>query len=252
MTASASASARKTLTIGRLGTSPKTLHRKAMEKAAAAPAPEDGGIEALFPQAEADSTGSSPDGAARPLSDDASAEPAPAPTFAALTPDTPTLVIKESTAPSVPADQPVASPPSTHTADLVAPAAPSRPESPPSWSEADERAYQALLARRKAAGFQRRGRDVSAQMVAVGKITPNAGTVVAAIMSLVAERGPLSRGELIDLMATPAFSHPKGKGSDREWAVGYVGGAVRDGFLTVVPEGQPLGEPSPNAPAIAA
>lgn len=237
MTASASATARKTLTVGRLGTSAKTLHRKAMEKAAAAPAPVGEGLEELFPQRS--------DVSALPLG------LGPDTAVTDIAPQQAVESIESSATPALNADAP-ASAPTLHDASGPEAAGPAGPDALPSWSSEDERSFQALLLRRKAAGFQRRGRDVSAQTVAVGKISPNAGTVVAAIVALVAERGPLSRGALIDLMATPAFSHPKGKGNDRDWAVGYVGGAVRDGFLAVVPEGQPLGELSPDAPAVMA
>lgn len=101
------------------------------------------------------------------------------------------------------------------------------------WSPEDESAYQALLARRKAAGYNRRRRDVAAQRVCVGKITPNASTVVATVVALVAERGTPTRGELLDAMAKATFPHSRARPEDRGWCQGYVAGALRDGFLAL-------------------
>lgn len=248
MTASASAAARKTLTIGRMATSPKTLHRKAMEKAAAAPAPAGEGLEELFPQ-----TPASDAVANQPASDTPLAEPAPEPASADQPAAAPAVHIIESTAATAQAEELSASPSSPPIEDQPAQTAPSQPGALPSWSDADERAYQAMLARRKAAGFQRRGRDVSAQRVKPGAIAPNKGTVVADIVGLVAERGIIGRGDLLDLMATAAFAHPKGKGGDRAWSQGYVSGALANGFLTLAEEGgSALGEDSPEASGRAA
>lgn len=236
----------------RMGTSPKTLHRKAMEKAAAAPKVRDaGGLEELFPEqvdAPADHAPASAEklgldaAPAHPVSEPASADQSAAP----LADD----VIELTGAPAQ-ADLPPSSPPSTAVEDQPAQAAPTMAVTQPSWSDADERAYQAMLARRKAAGFQRRGRDVSTQRVKVGAVAPNKGTVVADIVGLVAERGAIGRGELLDLMATAAFAHPKGKGSDRAWSQGYVSGAIASGCLALV-DGGALGEASPEATANAA
>ena len=57
------------------------------------------------------------------------------------------------------------------------------------WSAEDESAFQTLAARRKAAGYQRRGRDVSDQTITLGAVAPNPGTVVAVLVGLVTERG---------------------------------------------------------------
>lgn len=130
-------------------------------------------------------------------------------------------------------------------ANAVAPIAqPTSPTAPPpsTWSDEDERAFQGMSARRKAAGYQRRGRDVGTQVLAVGKITPNANTVSALIVALVAERGSLNRAALLDAMAGAVFPHPKAKPQDRNWCQGYVAGALRDGFLMVA-------EPAADAPA---
>jgi hypothetical protein len=107
------------------------------------------------------------------------------------------------------------------------------------WSEQDEAALQALLAKRKAAGYQRRGRDVAGQKLQPGKIAPNSGTVVAVIVGIVAEAGALTRAELLDKMATTAFTHQKAQPQDKGWCQGYVAGAIRSGFLAVAGEASP-------------
>lgn len=110
------------------------------------------------------------------------------------------------------------------------------PTPPPVWSSEDEAALQILLTRRKAAGYQRRGRDVSAQKLRPGDIKPNAGTVAATIVGIVAELGELGRAELLDFMANTDFSHSKAQPQDKAWCQGYVAGAIRSGFLVVVAE----------------
>jgi len=116
------------------------------------------------------------------------------------------------------------------------------PAAPTLWSPEDETGFQALLARRKAAGYQRRGKDVSAQILRPGTIKPNADTVVATIVDIVAERGQLARAELVGLMGTAKFPHPKAQPSDKGWCQGYVAGAIRNGFLAVEPSPAPAGE----------
>ncbi|WP_155282107.1 hypothetical protein [Sphingobium yanoikuyae] len=248
MTQPIAAPARKTLGT-RMGTSAKTLHRKAMEKAAAASAPEGESLEALFPNASiAPGDARLPNGIAMP---DAKAGLAALPCELSTSGAAakPLFDSVGGSGANEQADLPSISLPSTVAEDQPEPAAPEQPEGQSSWSNADEKAYQALLARRKLAGFQRRGRDVSGQRIAVGAIKPNPGTVVADIVGLVTERGPIGRGELLDLMATAAFAHPKGKGGDRAWSQGYVSGAIASGFLQLVAEGSALGEVSPNRPS---
>ena len=104
---------------------------------------------------------------------------------------------------------------------------------PLAWSNEDESGFQALIARRKAAGYQRRGKDVSSQVLRPGDIKPNAETVVATIVGIVADRGSVPRADLIDLMAAATFPHPKARPTDKAWCQGYVGGAIRNGFLVV-------------------
>lgn len=139
---------------------------------------------------------------------------------------------------------------------VAAQRAPGRPTAPvaaqsgqvvpvvPKWSDEDESAFQGLSARRRAAGYQRRGRDVGGQALSVGKITPNANTVSAMIVGLVAEQGTLTRSALLAAMAGAVFPHPKAKPQDRNWCQGYVAGALRDGFLTAEP-----GSPEAVTPA---
>lgn len=115
------------------------------------------------------------------------------------------------------------------------------------WSEIDEIAFQAMTARRKAAGFKKRGKDVSGHIIAIGSITPNAGTVASVVVSLVEGRGKVSRADLIDAMRSAEFANPKARRTDRGWCQGYVAGCIRDGFLRVtvpasvatVPTGEP-------------
>lgn len=106
----------------------------------------------------------------------------------------------------------------------------------PTWSEDDERVFAAMAVRRKASGFQRRGKNVGGQLLRPGSIVPNPGTVVATIVALVANRGTVKRAELLDAMAVAEFGSTKARPQDRSWSNGYVAGAVRDGFLEVVAE----------------
>lgn len=69
-----------------------------------------------------------------------------------------------------------------------------------------------------------------------GEITPNPGTVVAAIVRLVVQRGEVSRAQLIDLMSEVSFDHPKARAAEKGWSQGYVAGAIRGGFLAVAAE----------------
>lgn len=101
------------------------------------------------------------------------------------------------------------------------------------WSPEDESTLQALLTRRKAAGFQRRGRDVSGQLITAGSIKPNPNTVVAVIVGIVAEQGSMGRADLVAAMAGATFPHPKVQPSDKGWCQGYIAGALRNGFLAL-------------------
>lgn len=69
-----------------------------------------------------------------------------------------------------------------------------------------------------------------------GEITPNASTVVAAIVRLVVQQGEVGRAELIDLMSEASFDHSKARAAEKGWSQGYVAGAIRGGFLTVAVE----------------
>ena len=119
------------------------------------------------------------------------------------------------------------------------------PATPPFWSTEDEASLQTLLARRKAAGYQRRGTDVARQKLQPGALKPNECTVAAVIVGIVAHDGPMNRGALVDAMATADFPHPKARPTDRGWCQGYVAGAIRSGFLVVAELSASLaGEPS--------
>lgn len=106
----------------------------------------------------------------------------------------------------------------------------------PTWTDADEVNFRTLMARRKAAGFQNRGRDVGAQQLKVSDIRPNASTIAGTIFGLVEAKGTISRVELIKLMGETSFPQPKAKPQDQGWCQGYVAGAIRNGFLTVIDE----------------
>ena len=66
-----------------------------------------------------------------------------------------------------------------------------------------------------------------------GDISPNPGTLVAAIVRLVVERGEVSRADLIELMSGTGFSHPKARPAEKGWSRGYIAGAIRSGVLAV-------------------
>ncbi|MCP3733222.1 hypothetical protein M9978_22720 [Sphingomonas sp. MG17] len=214
MTKTASAAARG-MTANRQGASRALLKLKAVQRAAVETEGQEP-LEALFPAQPGEEAGQG-EGAA-----------------------VATVDIKESSAPAdepAPAAQDHPSAPQPAAADEVPPAVPvpaEPPATPAAWSDADEALFQSLSARRKAAGFQRRGRDVSGQLLKVGAVQPNANTVTATIVALVAERGQVERGALLDAMATAAFPHPKAKPADRAWSQGWVAGALRDGFLATV------------------
>lgn len=110
----------------------------------------------------------------------------------------------------------------------------------PRWSSEDETCLQTLLTRRKAAGYQRRGKDVAGQRLQPGAIKPNEGTVAAVILGIVAQAGTLDRGAVVDAMATANFPHRKARPTDKGWCQGYVAGAIRNGFLAVVEQSASL------------
>lgn len=77
------------------------------------------------------------------------------------------------------------------------------------------------------------------QTLRVGDIRPNANTVVATIVGLVAEQQVVTRTKLLHLMSQTSFSHPAARPHDRAWCQGYVAGALRSGFLNLVAEASP-------------
>ena len=104
------------------------------------------------------------------------------------------------------------------------------------WSDEDESCFQALFARRKAARVPRVVNS-GTQQLQPGAIKPNPNTVVAVIVSIVADSGIIRRGELVAAMAALPFAHPKARPTDPSWCQGYIAGAVRSGYLTVVESG---------------
>jgi hypothetical protein len=118
----------------------------------------------------------------------------------------------------------------------------------PSWTDEQEELYVAMTARRRASGYQRRGRDVGGQVLCVGSITPNPGTVVATIVELFGTRNAMARTELLDAVASASFSNAKAKPTDRTWANGYIAGALRDGFLAIAAADEARVESSPAVP----
>lgn len=102
---------------------------------------------------------------------------------------------------------------------------------PAAWTDEDETLFQSLSARRKASGFQRRGRDVSGQMLKVGNITPGAGTVYAVVAETLGAAGTVSRGSLLDMLMALNPATTKYPNKPRAWWQGYVAGALRDGVV---------------------
>lgn len=203
------AAERGTLT-HRSGSSRKLLSRKAAALATASTGP---ALEDAFPAAEQ------------------FGPPAPVLVLADVPAEHAAPIADQAEAPLAPAAEPASAP-----SEQPAPELALAPAGPPAWSSEDETAFQAMLARRKAAGFQRRGKDVGGQTLRVGDIAPNGGTVVSVIVALVADRGAVTRSALLDAMAGATFPHAKAKPEDRGWCQGYVAGAVRDGFLALASE----------------
>jgi hypothetical protein len=57
---------------------------------------------------------------------------------------------------------------------------------------------------------------------------------VATIVGLVEAKGILSRSELVGAMGSATFLHPKARPQDQGWCQGYIGGAIRGGFLKIM------------------
>jgi hypothetical protein len=240
----ATAADRKTLS-ARMGASPKLLQRKALEKAEASPSPDGAALEDSFPadgmqdempvlapEPVVDATAAeqpAPINAAESTDSAEPVSPAPMPDAPAQgdTPEpaadapAPVDIIEPATAPEPAAPAPIAAPPAKPAPIVGA----------PTWSAQDEAEFQTLSARRKASGYRGRGKELSTQLIRMGEIKPNPGTVVATIVGLVPEHGTMARGELVALMAAAAFESPKARPTDTSWCQGYVAGAIRSGFL---------------------
>jgi hypothetical protein len=178
---------------GRTTMSTRGVGRKLLaRKAAAHSAGEHGGdaLEDVFPGGEDVTAGDAGTGGERPEAGQLDqAGEAPIVDAAAESTTAPAEYIEPTAA--APADTsapPLAEPESGPSDKAPTPPAPA-PASAPAWSEADEAALNVMLARRKAAKYQRRGKDVSGQMIRVGDVAPNPGTVVAVIVGLVAQAG---------------------------------------------------------------
>jgi hypothetical protein len=220
-------------TMSTRGPSRKLLARKAAARSAdehggdaledVFPAGEDAGVDVAGTGGEQLAAGQ-PDQAGEAPADDAAAESTTAPAE---------YIEPTAAAPADASPLPQAEPESGSSDAAPAVPAPA-PASAPAWSETDEAALNVMLARRKAAKYQRRGKDVSGQLIRVGDVAPNPGTVVAVIVGLVAQAGgAVGRGELVELMAGATFPHPKAQPQDKGWCTGYVAGAVRTGALAV-------------------
>lgn len=88
---------------------------------------------------------------------------------------------------------------------------------------------------------QRPGNKMATRRLRPGDISPNQGTIVAAIVRLVVERGELTIAELVDLMSGGTFTHPKARPAEKGWSQGYIAGAIRNGFLTEAVEASTAG-----------
>jgi len=191
----------------RTGSSRKLLARKAAEKSFTGSAAETGGLEADFPTV------------AIPGDSGTVAEP--------------TVGVSEGSAATEYHAMDTSAGALLPASSAVTPA-PLAPAATPPWSDEDETALQALVARRKAAGHRRRGKDVGGLIVSPGAFKPNPDTVVDVIVAIVAKREGITRSELIDAMASATFPHAKARPADKGWCQGYVAGAIRNGFLTLV------------------
>ncbi len=101
--------------------------------------------------------------------------------------------------------------------------------------QGDHPAQSAQPAKPGASKTGKPGRNVDAQLLQLGGIKPNAGTVFGVIGALVAELGTVTRAGLVDAMSQATFANPKARPTDKGWCQGYVAGALRDGILAVVP-----------------
>jgi hypothetical protein len=72
---------------------------------------------------------------------------------------------------------------------------------------------------------------IATQQLTLGANKPNPGTVFAIVVSIVQERGVVTRLALVAAMASTAFPQAKARPQDKAWCQGYVAGALRGGFL---------------------
>lgn len=114
------------------------------------------------------------------------------------------------------------------------------PQAEVAWTDEDEAAYQAVLARRKATKGKRapaasRNRMADDAVLLVGPAPVTGKSVYSTIKQVVAQAGEdgIKRGELVAKLQTADFASPHAKKDDAAWLKGWVSGAVRAGVLVV-------------------
>ena len=134
----------------------------------------------------------------------------------------------QSAAPAMPADT-LASAIATEAPVVVA----------PEWSEADEAAYQDLLARRRAAKVRRTSgatvRLGDDAVLVVGPILAEGKSVMSTIRAVVAAHGEAGvvRSALLAELGSTKFESAAAKPTDPGWLKGWVAGAFRQGVLAI-------------------
>lgn len=138
--------------------------------------------------------------------------------------------------------QKAATRPDTTEAAVIAQAVAEQPvpQAEAIWTDEDEAAYQAVLARRKASKGKRapavsRSRLADDAVLLVGPTPVTGKSVYSTIKTLVVLAGEdgIKRGELVAKLQTAEFNTPHAKPDDAAWLKGWVSGAVRAGVLVV-------------------
>ena len=101
------------------------------------------------------------------------------------------------------------------------------------WTEKDETQYLELAARRKESGFRKRGKDTSSQYLVISNLRPNPKSAAGIIYETVKIENGMTRGTLLERLATRLGDETKHKFNDRRWCQGYIAGTIRDGFISV-------------------
>ena len=110
--------------------------------------------------------------------------------------------------------------------------------------ESEQPALSAQQCKPEPAETCKRGRKVGGQLLQLGEIKPNAGTVFGVIGELVAELGTVTRAGLVAAMGQATFANRKARPTDKSWCQGYVAGALRDGILAVASAAHDVGNRS--------